>query len=177
MKNNDFNTIGTAEAVRLVDRFYNGETTADEEAALLGYFNSGNVAPELQAEGEVIRPLLSRPAVPDGLQARLERSINSWNMVEATASRRTRRISLRWMAAAAACLVLILSATLILHRRTVDSGIAGAGTITPTMQETYDNPEDAYAATRRALTMFSECLNDGLSKAAMSTDNNKTEEQ
>lgn len=170
-------TISKAEATRLTDLFYKAETTAGDEERLLRYFSGDDVAPELEADGEVIRGLLGSGAAPEGLQARIERSINEWNTVERTASRRMRKASIRYITAAAACIILIMSATLTLTNRTGGNDTTETARQAQPMQDTYSNPEDAYAETRRALTLFSECLNDGLSTARLSTDNNKNEEQ
>lgn len=174
-KKND--TISKDEAMRLTELFYKAEITDEEEQRLLRYFNSGDIAPELEADGEMIRGLAGSLDVPAGLQARLEHSINEWNTVERKASQRMRRTGIRYITAAAACIILIMSAILTLYSRTDSNDTAVAGKQEQPMQDTFSNPEDAYAETRRALTLFSECLNDGLETARLSTDNTKNEEQ
>jgi hypothetical protein len=42
-----------------------------------------------------------------------------------------------------------------------------------TQQDTYDNPEDAYAETQRALMKFSKSLNKGLAKVDEATNKDK----
>jgi len=64
-------TTDIKEIKRLLDRFYQGLTTPDEQAALCAYFE-GEVAPELAADAEVFAALSAlAPAdvkVPDGLE-------------------------------------------------------------------------------------------------------------
>ena len=83
-----------------------------------------------------------------------------------TSSRRARIVSLRWIIGIAACLLLIFSIGFFVNSRTDEKDFA-------TQQDTYDNPEDAYAETQRALMKFSKSLNKGLAKVDEATNKDK----
>lgn len=142
----------------LLDRFYNGQTTEEEERELDRFFNSGDV-PEEMGEERAFFNLLNadKPPVPDGLEQRLSRQIDGWNTIEKSSTRRARIISLRWIIGVAASILLIFSVTLFVNSHEDERNFAH-------QQDTYDNPEDAYAETQRALMKFSKFINKGLAE-------------
>lgn len=150
----------TTDEIRLkLERFYEAQTTKDEEEQLNNFFQGNDVPEDLEADRLLFSQLFD-PAnsVPEGLEQRLTHDIDCWNTVEKTTNRRARTMSLRWITGMAAGLLVLLSmGTWLNHRES---------TATPLSEtvETYDNPKDAAGETERALTKFSMALNKGIDK-------------
>ncbi len=149
----------TEEIKQTLARFYDAETTREEETRLKRFFQDGSVPEELQADRQLFCQLFVEDAeVPEGLEARLDHSIEMWNTVEKVTNRKARTVSLRWIAGMAASLLVLISlGTWLNHRQSTATPYAN-------VQETYDNPKDAAGETARALTKFSMALNKGLDK-------------
>ena len=107
---------------QLLERYYQGTTTRDEERRLKAYFAQDDVPPTLAAEREMFRYLAHEarqtPPLPQGLEERLARHIDRLAAEEP-------RIGL--------------------HLYT-QHGAAP--------QDTFDDPQLAYAEARRALHLF-----------------------
>ncbi len=150
----------TEETTRMLERFYNAETTPQEERLLKDYLLGHDVPEALQADKALFCQLYGfAPAVPQGMEARLSHAINTWNTVEKSSRRRARTASLRWLAGMAASLLLIFSLGLYLNNRQASAPAYASGNV-----ETYDNPKDAMGETERVLTRFSLAINKGLGK-------------
>ena len=131
---------------KLLDRYYDGQTTEAEEE-LKRFFDGNGVPAEMAEEQAFSSGSKPVPPVPEGLEQRISRQIDGWNTIEKTSSRRARIVSLRWIIGIAACLLLIFSIGFFVNSRTDER-------ISPPSR-THDNPEDAYAETQRALMKFS----------------------
>ena len=150
----------TEETTRMLERFYNAETTPQEERLLKDYLLGHDVPEALQADKALFCQLYDpAPAAPQGMEARLSHAINTWNTVEKSSRRRARTASLRWLAGMAASLLLLFSLGLYLNNRQ-----ASAPAYANSNVETYDNPKDAMGETERVLTRFSLAINKGLGK-------------
>ena len=102
------------EIKKLLDRYYNGETTEAEEKQLTCYFAGEDVADELLAEKEIFLQLMNvaEPQIPMGLEERLEGAIDSWEAAERKAAENRRRIrpmSIRAIVSIAASLILVVA--------------------------------------------------------------------
>lgn len=119
-------------------------------------------AQRLQAALEALRR--DAPS-PDGMQERLSQLIDGWDNAGSTVHRRSRRLRIRWAAAASA--IVVTSATLLYVARPVAPE--------PTASyDTYTDPEEAAAETQRALTKFSLALNKGLQTIDDATNQKKS---
>lgn len=152
----------TSERNILLKKFYDGQTTREEEYLLKDYFSENDVPDELRAEQEYFRAVAPRfsetPDIPEGLEQRISRSINLMEN-----KRRNARLRIiRWSAAAAASVALVVSVSLLSNRQNDVKQYASE-------QDTYDNPKDAYAETARELTKFSTALNKGLNTVNKAT--------
>lgn len=136
----------------LLRKFYDGQTTEAEENRLREFFNNPDIPSELADEAAFFRSL---PATPKGMERRLERQINAWNMIEKTTERKARSVSLRWVMGMAASVLALLTLGIYLNMRQPQPPLA-------VQQDTYTDPRDAYAETQKALTLFSQKLNKGL---------------
>lgn len=150
----------TEETTRMLERFYNAETTPQEERLLKDYLLGHDVPEALQADKALFCQLYGfAPAAPQGMEDRLIHAINTWNTVEKSSRRRARTASLRWLAGMAASLLLLFSLGLYLNNRQASAPAYASGNV-----ETYDNPKDAMGETERVLTRFSLAINKGLGK-------------
>ncbi|MFT6000862.1 MAG: hypothetical protein ACI81P_003327 [Neolewinella sp.] len=133
-------------AKKLLDRYFLEETTLVEEQQLRAYFRAGDIHPDLAAypplfsyweqAGEIVAPKAKRPAV------RL-------------------KLPMRWLTAAAASAVLLLSLnTWVGPTETTPPPIAEAQPIDWSKYEVTD-PEEAYRLLRGALKIASTEINRG----------------
>lgn len=128
----------------LLERFYDGQTTEEEENILRSYFDSDEVASELETE----KAFFNQLPMTDGLEQRLSNHIDELARKEKPA----RQTSIRWIAGIAASVLLLVSAGLYFGTNRPD----------PFYQDTYDTPEEAYATTEKAITLLATNVNKGL---------------
>ena len=146
---------------KLLERFFDGTTTREEETLLMQYFaQEENVPKEWEAEQQMFRQLAEArqtlPPVPQGLEERLGKLIDK----QESEDRQGHSITLPhrgrwsgslhrwWIVGAAACLLLAGSIGLKMMQQ-------------PTVEESL-TPERAYAETERALLLFAHTLNKGV---------------
>ena len=157
--------IKTEDIKRLLDRYYDGTTTEEEEEVLRTYFNGSDIDASIREESVIFTALQSSEyPVPTGMEGRLSRQISQWNSLEVATQRTIRHINLRWVVGIAASLLLLLATGAIVYQNENNSP--------QTEQDTYTNAKDAYAETSRALMKFSKSLNKGIEAAENVT--NKT---
>ena len=147
--------VKTEDIKRLLDRYYDGMTTEEEENTLRTYFNGNDIDASLKEESVFFTALQSSDcSTPVGMEERLSRQISQWNTLEVTTRRTTMHINLRWIVGIAATLLLLFTTEAIVYQNE---------RISPqTEQDTYTNTTDAYAETSRALMKFSKSLNKGI---------------
>lgn len=147
--------IKTEDIKRLLDRYYDGTTTEEEEEVLRTYFNGSDIDASIREESVIFTALQSSEyPVPTGMEGRLSRQISQWNSLEVATQRTIRHINLRWVVGIAASLLLLLATGAIVYQNENNSP--------QTEQDTYTNAKDAYAETSKALMKFSKSLNKGI---------------
>ena len=129
--------MNTHEIKELLNRFYEGQTTEEEERTLHRYS-------ELAEE----KAFFSQLPTAEGLEQRISRHIDQL----AAQGKNTRRAHVRWIAGIAASILLLVSAGLYFATNRPD----------PFYQDTYDTPEEAYATTEKAITLLATNVNKGL---------------
>lgn len=144
---------------KLLQRFYEAQTSDDEEQMLRDYFSSGDVAEELQTDRQLFLMMAragdDEAKVPDGLEARLSALIDSQ---EPSAPLAAPTVSLRhWLPAVAASLLILF--TVALKQFTAQ----------PADVE-IDDPQQAYELTCQALDIFAETVNEGMEQAEQATE-------
>lgn len=132
---------------RLLERFYNAETSEQEEQDLKDFFHQGEVPPHLLAEKEMFMQLQASDA-PEGMEERLGNLIDQWELTEQKTQKKRRIFHLQWIGSIAASLLLVIGMSLYFHE--------------PQRKDTCATPEEAYAHAEKALVMFSEALNKGI---------------
>jgi len=139
---------------KLLDRFYLGDTTLEEERRLEEYFTSANVPEELIPDRDLFRSMDSGNDaihVPVDLDQKILAGIDR----EERKMTRTRRISVFSLSGLAAGLLVVI-ALYTGYFNKVNSRVA--------MQDTYENPQEAYEEAKRTLAYVSAKLNEGTSE-------------
>jgi hypothetical protein len=143
---------------KMLDRFYQGETTLEEEKMLEDYFASTKVPEELIPDKDLFQAMSTGNEsipVPSDLNQKI---IGALDQVEKKATR-TRRISLYSLSGLAAGL-LIMIAVYLFYFRTEETTLLGSSQ----MEDTYDDPMEAYEEAKRTLAYVSAKLNNGTSE-------------
>ena len=137
---------------RLLERYYAGQTTEQEEDALLQTLRSANDLPaDLQAERDLFlslhKNMVEDVPVPEDLETELTARIDR----KASAPRRRRL----WWGSVAASILLLAG---------LGFGIAEMRqeAFVPTPQDTFTNPEDAHRALQAIFTEMSRNWNEGM---------------
>ena len=87
--------IKTEDIKRLLDRYYDGTTTEEEENTLRTYFNGSDIDASLREESVFFTALQSSECpIPAGMEGRLSRQISQWNNIEVATQRTIRHINL-----------------------------------------------------------------------------------
>lgn len=138
-----------------IERYFDVALSADEERELVRWLTASEVPEHLEHDKQVILALHEATA-SDHAEAmeRLSRKIDAWEAEEHRPIRRTLTVRLWKAASVAACAVLVVGLSLQLLRPS-------------TPRDTFDNPEDAYTATREALLALSSALNKGTDYVGM----------
>lgn len=132
---------------KLLVRFYNAETSEQEEQELKDFFRHGEVPPHLLTEKEMFLQLHASDT-PKGMEERLGNLIDQWELSEQKTQKKRRIFHLQWIGSIAASLLLIIGMSLYQQE--------------PQQKDTCATPEEAYAHAEKALVMFSEALNKGI---------------
>lgn len=144
----------------LLERFFNGTTTREEETLLMQYFvQEENVPKEWEAEQQMFRQLAEArhtlPPVPQGLEERLGKLIDKqesedkegYSITLPHRERWSGSLHRWWIVGTAACLLLAGSIRLEMMQPPEEENLT---------------PEMAYAETERALLLFAHTLNKGV---------------
>lgn len=132
---------------KLLERFYNAETSETEEQMLKDFFFNEEVPPHLQTEKEIFLQLY-KTDMPDGVDERLGKLIDEWELSEQRTVKKVRTFHLQWIASIAAGLLLLVGMSWYTNQ--------------PQRQDTCATPEEAYVHAEKALLLFSEALNKGI---------------
>jgi len=140
---------------KILDRFYQGETTLEEERMLEEYFSSTTVPEELIPDKDLFQSIGAgndSVVVPTDLNQKI---IDAIGHVESKATR-TRRISLFSLSGLAAGLLIMIAVYLFYIRTNKPELLASNQMI-----DTFHDPLDAYEEAKRALAFVSSKLNNG----------------
>jgi hypothetical protein len=155
----------------LLEKYWQAETTVEEERLLAAYFKGPDLDPDLQPYADLFAYFEEESRVSPGpdLEARILQAITPVR-------------HFRWGMMAAAATVLVIVAGLFLFEPAAPAGgpgVANSATAgqriadpetgnsttgnsaTASVTDTYDNPEQALAAVRHALLVASVHLNEG----------------
>ena len=131
---------------QLLEKFYDGMTTEQEELTLKKFFQGDDVPDSLLREKELFLQLTAnRMTVPPNLEEHLSRKIDEWERAS-----QPRTFQLRWIGGIAASVVILLTIGSLLP------------IWNPTPKDTCASVEEAYLVAQKALTLFSTSVNKGL---------------
>jgi hypothetical protein len=143
---------------RLLEKFYRGESTLEEERELQQYFASTAVPEELIPDKELFEAFgegVNQVEFPEELNGKILSSIDRLEKKET----RTRRISIYSLSGLAAGLLVMIAVYLFFLRDDNRSLIASNQ-----MTDTYEDPIQAYEEAKKALVYVSNKLNTGTSE-------------
>lgn len=124
----------------VLEKYFQGETTIAEEKELKNYFSSQNVAQHLQQ----YQPLFGYFS-----QVKEQRSTQEISL-------QTKKRNVAWLSIAASAVVLLGIGTYYISEKKTAPAVA------QTELGTYDDPEEALAATQKALALLSNKVNVGI---------------
>ena len=134
---------------QLLEKYFQGETTIAEEKQLKAYFSSNDVVPHLAKYQSLFGYFETQKETQFKqklpLQPRKQRSV-------------------KWIGIAASFVVLFGLATFYFYPSVPNNEDLG----------TYDNPEEAFAATQKALLLVSEQVNSGMESVVYLEEYEKT---
>ncbi len=138
----------------LLERYYEGQTTLEEEAELRAFFRQADVPDEFMSEKEMFAFCDEAYAVqPDkGFEERIMTSL----LAPAMPRQHHRALRRQWtftLAVAASLLVLVVSVWISSNDRIVRPSA--------TLADTYDDPEEALMKTKETLYAVSQIMNSG----------------
>ena len=134
---------------QLLERYFQGETTIAEEKQLKAYFSSNDVAPHLAKD----QTLFGYFEIQKGTQFEQKLPLQP-----------RKQSTVKWIGIAASFVVLFGLATFYFYPSEPKHEDLG----------TYDNPEEAFAATQKALLMVSEQVNIGMESVVYLEEYEKT---
>lgn len=164
---------------KLLDAYYNGESTKDDENILMKYFRSDEVAPELEDERTVFLQLSdSVDEVPfnpmlgsklDALITDLATQEEKTAISNRVPTTNKKKYVLFWAVSAAACIAILFSiGFFIINKNDVQQPNVVAQT---ELKDTFSDPDEAYAEAEKALLLVSKNLNKGLDQLALAQEN------
>lgn len=149
----------------LLEKYWQAETTVEEEKVITDYFRGKDVDPELAQYAPFFDYIEEEKQVAPGedFEARILERVGLAEGREMGAGRRTlvRRLNFGYVAAAA--LVLCVCSLFLVVRLVKTDGIDDGVIAVTSIKDTYDDPEQALAAVRRALLVASAHMNEGKS--------------
>ncbi|MCF8224983.1 MAG: hypothetical protein K9J30_03805 [Bacteroidales bacterium] len=137
---------------KILKKFYEGNSSLEEEKELIEFFSENAVPDDLQADKEMFTSMihLSEPVeIPDGLDERITKRLAKEEQNET----RGRRITLFSLSGLAAGIIIILSVYMGFIRNGNQQGQLA--------QYTIEDPELAYEEIRKTLSFVSEKWNEG----------------
>jgi len=134
----------------LLEKYYEGATSNEEELLLKEYFSRQEVPEELRSDSEIFRFFLDSASIPDASSGFEEKILRKIDRQRAEKKFNSRRRIIAVMSAAAA-VIIIISATWFFTRN--------RGTVS----DTYSDPQIAYAEAMKILYEVSVKLNKGTS--------------
>ena len=136
---------------KILDKYWEGETSLQEEQLLKDYFNSNQVAKELES----FRPLF--------VYYKKEQEKTSTQSFEKLKKKPVvHRLVPTWLVAAAS-IVLVLAVGTFCYLNQSNSNTA-IFAVDETTKDTYEDPQKAYEEAKAALMLISKGLNKGMTK-------------
>lgn len=163
--------MDTGKIKKLIEAFYNGDTTAEEEQLLFDYFDGDNVAEELLNEQKIFHQMQNADniEVPSELEAKLINLIDDLaSNEENKKTARTRKLW-TWVGSIAAGIAILIFAGIHFNN--------DQPTINPTMANISKEDQRKIEEAEKALLLLSSNFNKGVDQLSLvSTNLDKTNE-
>ncbi len=139
----------TKEIAKLLQKYFNGETTGEEERTLETYFASGNVAEELKEYAEFFRGITELAKAPDNSE--IEEEIMDFILENENREKTKYRWLWKTVTGIAASVIIILGGFLFYQQQQ------------RSFKDTFNDPKEAYAYAQQTLQFVSVKYNKGMS--------------
>ena len=140
----------------LIDAFYEGKTTLEEEQELYRYFLREDIPLEFEGERQIFLEMYGEGSdeieLPEGFSLRLENLIDDLGQKEKSKKKITLH---RRLTGIAASLALLVSIGLYTHSQHNNSTL---------FVDTFNNPEEAYIEAQQTLELMSLKMNQGFNQ-------------
>ena len=133
---------------QLLDRYYDGNTTSEEEKELKEYFSGTDIFPGYEAEKEIFRHYARAERIPVSSADFEARIINAVDKLETNGRRRILRKRYISLLSSAAVIMILVGSWFIFIRKTEPA-------------DSFSDPRIAYAETMKILNDVSVKLNKG----------------
>ena len=136
----------------LLEKYYNGETSTEEEKELMNFFHKGEVPDELHSEAELFG-FINRErneSVQEGLEERIMQAIDAEKPRNVNPFSKYRSY---WISGVAAAVLIILAIF-------IDTRLGRNGSLI-VKEDTFEDPYLAYVEAKRVLYYVSEKMNTG----------------
>lgn len=163
--------MDTGKIKELIEAFYNGDTTADEEQLLFDYFNSDSVAEELLDEQKIFLQMYRADdiEVPARLEAKLSNLIDDLSRQEEKVVETKKRNLWRWAGSIAAGIAILVFAGIHFNNT--------QPTVNTTMANLSVEDQQKMEEAEKALLLLSSNFNKGVGQLSVVSENiDKTNE-
>lgn len=133
----------------LLEKYYKGETSPEEEILLRDYFSTGQIPPEFESEQEIFNFYSRMEEVPAPSSDFEERILSAIDESDRARSGVVKKRMLYTFLSSAAAILLLMGSYFLIIRKSEPA-------------DTYSDPAIAYAETLKLLYNVSESLNNGL---------------
>ena len=140
--------MNSEEIKRLLEKYYEGETTTGEELLLKKFFSLENVPPDLRGDQEIFRYYFQAAEIPEPSTGFEKRIISAIESEVKDSDRIKRRRLFVTISGIAATLLILMGSYFFFTNRSEP-------------RDTYSDPEVAYAETMKILYQVSARLNKG----------------
>lgn len=136
---------------QLLEKYYEGTTSLEEEQLLKNFFRYGSVPAELEADRELF-VYTSVESTTQLMNSQLDKKLSDWIDKQETKKRKIDITSWGYRIAGVAAMIAIIVTCYLTFNHSQNKTV---------VKDTYNNPEVAYAEAKRALLYVSQQLNKG----------------
>jgi hypothetical protein len=140
--------MNSEEIKRLLEKYYEGATTSDEELLLKKFFSGENISPDLRNDMEIFRYYMQMAEIPEPSTEFEEKIISAIDREDKSIAGFKRRWLFGTLSGIAAAMLILAGSYFFFTNRSEP-------------RDTYSDPEVAYAETMKILYQVSSRLNQG----------------
>lgn len=151
----------------LIQAFYDGKTTVEEEKIIFDYFQNEGISEDLEEEKKFFLSLqaIKKPIdIPSSLESKISKLIDNLDQNENKKSQKIKNLWI-WIASSAACIIIVLSVGFYLNENRTNYQMAVE------TKDTFDDPNQAYKEVEQALILVSNNMNKGIEQLSVISSN------